>query len=110
MNANGPIARELIQFVIDELGRNENYEIADGARVIRDMSTQVTFVPDEGDRPMLIIWMREHWSYSRITARRSLAEIAEIVGEYTDHILGVQAAPAIVIGRVNCYRRKPAIP
>lgn len=81
--------------------------VAGNARVLREFCTQAALVRGAGQRPVLILWMQENWSYQCLTGKHALAAILEIAGEYTDHVLGLKLAPAVVVGRVNCYRRKP---
>lgn len=104
MNTNGPIADKLIQLIIDELGAHAEREIAYGASVLRKSATRVTFVPDEGEGPFLIIWMRDITSYFTITDPPRLCEIEDIARGYLDHMLGSVGAIHVVIGLEERYR------
>lgn len=103
MNASTDTTEELVHFICDELQRDPSECVANNARVLREYCTQASYLMDKN---VLVIWMRERWSYTGVTGKRTLAAIAEVAGEYASAILGDSRPVRVIIGRVNCYRRK----
>jgi hypothetical protein len=96
MIANSPAASEIATFVADELRRvSDSFVIGN---VFRNSCDEAVLITDGQRRPLLVLWMDCAWSYSYFIEEEILQCIAESAGEYTDHILGITAAPLVAIG------------
>jgi hypothetical protein len=107
VNANDSAAQEIFDFLLSELKR-ERPLIAGNVPILERSCTQASYVEEQGRRPIFALWMRTHWSFTVISGKRSMSSISEIISEYTEHIRGVELRPLVVVGRVNCYKRRNA--
>lgn len=98
MNAE-PATEEVVNFLHDEL-----HDEMDRFHFLKEI-TQADFGKVNGQW-VLIIWMHERYCYTRVTGKRFLGELYDSLSAFCDHVLGSSTPPRLIVGRVNCYKRR----